>query len=116
MPEEFAYRHELTRAGCLALHEVGGGQGEYAGEDVGAVNLARHRVAGGQFRVPGAQFVVHRGELGDAGPVTGVGVGEQGHAAVAGDDRPEPDQAQVGALGLALPRWAMGALPFAVSM
>jgi hypothetical protein len=34
--EEFAYRHGLTRAGSPASHQVGDGQGEYAGEDVDA--------------------------------------------------------------------------------
>ena len=32
--EEFAYRQGLTRAGCLASHQVGDGQSEYAGDDV----------------------------------------------------------------------------------
>ena len=70
---------------------------------VGGVSL---RAAGG---VPGDQLVDHGGELGDVGPVTGVGVGDQRDAAVAGDHQAEPDQAQVGRFCLALPRGAIGA-------
>ena len=48
---------------------------------------------GAQRAVAAGQFIDHGGELGDVGLVAGVGVGEQGDAAVAGDDQAEADQA-----------------------
>ena len=52
----------------------------------------------GQCGVPGHQQVDHVRELGDVGPVARVGMGDQRHPAVAGDDQTEPDDPQVGSL------------------
>jgi hypothetical protein len=50
---------------------------------------------GGRLPKPGGQLVDQLGELGDVGPVTRVGVRQQGDAAVAGDHQRQPDQPQV---------------------
>jgi hypothetical protein len=49
----------------------------------------------GRFPVAGEEFVDERGELGDVGPVAGVGVGDQRDPAVAGDDQAQADQARI---------------------
>jgi hypothetical protein len=51
---------------------------------------------GGQGGVSGRESGDHGRELGDVGLVARVGVGQQRDAAGAGDDEPEPDQAQIG--------------------
>ena len=57
---------------------------------------------GGQGGMPGGQGLDHVRELGDVGPVAGVGVAQQRDAAVAGDHQAQPDQPQVRALLLGL--------------
>ena len=50
-----------------------------------------------QVAVAGHQLVDDRDELGDVGPVAGIGVADHRHPAVAGDHQRQPDQPQVGA-------------------
>jgi hypothetical protein len=57
----------------------------------------------GQGGVAGGEFIDDGGELGDVGPVSGVGVPGHRDPAVTGDDQAETDQAQVVAFLLGVP-------------
>ena len=69
----------------------------------GVVDHGQRLDPGHQVPVAGHQLVDDGAELGDVGPVAGVGVADHRHPAVAGDHQRQPDQPQIGAflLGLA---------------
>ena len=53
---------------------------------------------GGDGVITSGQFAHHLGELGDVGPVAGIGVRDDRDPAVPRDDETEADQAEIGAL------------------
>ena len=63
----------------------------------GVIDHGQRLDPGDQVPVAGDQLVDDRGELGDVGPVPGIGVADHRHPAVAGDHQRQPDQPQVGA-------------------
>src|SRR6266851_4713523 len=68
-------------------------------EDHGHLGRAgRHAGLGGDCPVLGEELIDHRGELGDIGPVAGVGMMGQRDPAVPGDDQAQPGQPQVASL------------------
>ncbi len=72
-------------------------------EDDGHVaGAGRDPGRGGDRLVLAEQLAGHRGELGDVGPVTGVGVPGQRYPAVPGDHQAQAHQPKVGALLLGL--------------
>jgi hypothetical protein len=76
----------------------------------GVVDQGQIAGPAGQMSEPGGQLFEHQRELGDVGPVTGVGVRQQRDAAIAGDDQAQTDQPQVRAFLLGFPALGDGCL------
>ncbi len=97
------HRPDVVQPGAGQVREVVRGVLPGVEDDRHVRGPRRQPGCGAHRLVPGFQLVDHAGELGDVGPVPGIGVPGQRDPAVPGDHQAEADQPQVRAflLGLA---------------